>query len=164
MAPQQQQHPLPPGPGPPQPVRTLPSLLTALASSLDRLWPHNAMTLHMDCSGSHQARILESIDCEVETCTQDDWVQLLATRFFLKAEQLRQRTPPAVRSPHSLAAVPVDVMRSGALRVAAGFALVFTLAPDITQLAMRDEPELVVNERMSHVGSRLTEKQDTPAI
>ena len=42
----QQQHPLPPGPGPPQPVRALPGLLTALAASLDRLWPHNALTLH----------------------------------------------------------------------------------------------------------------------
>ena len=36
VAPQQQQHPLPPGPGPPQPVRTLPGLLTALAASHDR--------------------------------------------------------------------------------------------------------------------------------
>ena len=39
VAPQQQQHPLPPGPGPPQSVRALPSLLTALAASLQRLWP-----------------------------------------------------------------------------------------------------------------------------
>ena len=33
----QQQHQLPPGPGPPQAVRILPGLLTALAASLDRL-------------------------------------------------------------------------------------------------------------------------------
>ena len=52
VAPQQQQHPLPLGPGPPQPVRTLPSLLTALTASLDRFGPHNVMTLH---TGSHRS-------------------------------------------------------------------------------------------------------------
>ena len=42
-------------------------------------------------------------------------VHLLA-RFFLQADQLRQRRLPAVRS---LTAVPADVMRNGALLVAA---------------------------------------------
>ena len=66
------------------------------------------------------------------TYTPADWVHLHAARFSLKAEQLRQRTPPAVRSPLSLAAVPADVMASGALRVAAGFAWDCPLALDIT--------------------------------
>ena len=57
-----------------------------------------------------------------------DWVPLLAARFSFKAEQLRQRTPLPPRSPLSLAAVPADVMKSGALRVAAGFARVCPLA------------------------------------
>ena len=38
----------------------------------------------------------------------------------LEAEQLRQRTPLAMRSPHSLTVVPVEVVRCGALLVAAG--------------------------------------------
>ena len=103
MAPQQQQLPLPPGPGPPQPVRTLPRLLAALAASLDRLWSHNALTLHTSWTVQEviaaEARILESLNNEVGTCTPADSVRLLAARFSLKAEQLRQRTPPAVRSP-----------------------------------------------------------------
>ena len=69
-----------------------------------------------------EARLLESIYCEVGTYSPADWVHLLAARFSLKAEQLLQRTPPAVRSPLSLTVVPVEVMRSGALRVVAGFA------------------------------------------
>ena len=66
------------------------------------------------------------------TYTPADWVHVLAARFSRRAEQLRQRTPPAVRSPLSLTAVPADVMRSGALRFAAGFARGFLLAPDVT--------------------------------
>ena len=61
-----------------------------------------------------------------------DWVHLLAARFSHEAEQSRQRTPHAVRSPLSLAAAPADVMKSGALRVVAGLARVCPLAPDIT--------------------------------
>ena len=79
-----------------------------------------------------EARILESIFCEVVTHTPANWVHLLAARFSLKAEQLQQRTPPAARSPLSLAAVPADVMASKALCVAAGFARVSPLALDIT--------------------------------
>ena len=94
------------GPGPPQPVRTLPSLLTALAASLDRLRPHNALTIHTSWTVQEviaaEARLLESIHYEVGTCTPADWAHLLATRFSLKAEQLGQRTPSVVRSPPSL--------------------------------------------------------------
>ena len=130
-------HPLPPRPGPPQPVvHTLPGLLTALAANLDRLWSHNALTLHTSWTVQEviaaEARILESVHYEVGTCSPAVWVHFLAARFSLKAEQLRQRTPPAVRFPLSLTVVPVDVMRSGALLVAAGFARDCTLAPDIT--------------------------------
>ena len=135
VAPQQQQHPLPPGPGPPQPVRTLPGLLTALAASLDRRWPQNALTLHTSWTVQEViaagARILKSIHYEVGTYSPADWVHLLVRRFSQKAEQIRQRTPPAVRSPLSLTVVPVEVMRS-ALLVTAGFARDCPLAPDIT--------------------------------
>ena len=90
VAPPQQQHQLPLGPGPPQPVRTLPGLLTALAASLDGLWPNNVMTLHMSWTDQEviaaEARLFESVHCE-------------AARFSFKAEQLRQRTSPAMRSP-----------------------------------------------------------------
>ena len=116
---------------PPQPVRTLPGLLTALATSLDRLRPHNALTLHTSWTVQEviaaEARILESVNYEVVTYTPADWVHLLAARFSLKAEQLRQRTPSVVRSPLSLA----DVVASGALRVAAGFARDCSLELDI---------------------------------
>ena len=122
----QQQLPPPPGPGPPQPVRTLPCLLTALAASVDRLWPRNALTLHtfwiVQEVTAAEARIWASISFEVGTCALADWVHLLAARLSLKAEQLRQRTPSVVRSPLSLAAVPAEVVASGALRVAAGSA------------------------------------------
>ena len=98
----QQQHPLPPGPGPPQPVRTLPGLLTVLAANFDRLWPHNSLTLHTSWTVQEvvaaEARILESINCEVGTCTPADWVHLLAARFSIKAEQIRQRTPSLLMS------------------------------------------------------------------
>ena len=57
---------------------------------------------------------------------------VFSPRAFPETEQLRQRTPPAVRSPLSLAAVPADVMASGALLVVAGFAQDCTLANDIT--------------------------------
>ena len=84
-----------------------------------------AEVIVLDCPG-------RSIHYEVGTFTLADWVHLLAARFSLEAEQLRQRTPPAVRSPRSLAAVPADVMTSGAPRVAAGFARVCLPALDIT--------------------------------
>ena len=91
-----------------------PGLLTALAASLGRLWHHNAPTLHTSWTVQEliaaEARILESINCEVGTDTPADWVHLLAACFSLLAEQLRQRTPPAERSPLSLTAVPADVM------------------------------------------------------
>ena len=61
----QQQLPLPPA-GPPQPVRTSPGMLTALAASLDRLWPHNALTLHTSWTVQEviaaEALLLESIN------------------------------------------------------------------------------------------------------
>ena len=61
----------PPGPGPPQPVRTLTGLLTALTASLDRRWPHNALTNHTSWTVQEviatKARILESIHFEVVT-------------------------------------------------------------------------------------------------
>ena len=85
VGPKQQQHPLPPGPGPPQPVRTLPCFLQALAASLDRLWPHNALTLHTSWTVQEviaaEARISESINYEVGTYSRADWVRLLAARF-----------------------------------------------------------------------------------
>ena len=81
VAPQQQQQPLPPGLGPPQPVRTLPSFHTVLAPSLDRLWPRNALTLHTSWTVQEvtaaEARILESIHCEVGTYSPVGWVHLL---------------------------------------------------------------------------------------
>ena len=83
---QQQQLPLPPGPGPPQPVRTFPGLLTALAASLDRLWPHKVLTLHTSWTVQEviaaEARILESIHYEVGTYPPADWVHLLAARLL----------------------------------------------------------------------------------
>ena len=71
------------------------------------------------------------------TYSPADWVHLLAARFSLQAEQLRQRTPPAMRFPLSLTVAPVDVVRSGALLVAAGFARSCPLAPDITLVRRR---------------------------
>ena len=86
------------------------ALCQALAASLDRLWPHNALTLHTSWTVQKviaaEARILESINCEVGTCTLAGWVHLLAARLSHEAEQLRQRTPPAGRSPLSLTVVP----------------------------------------------------------
>ena len=80
VGPKQQQHPLPPGPGPPQPVRSLPCFLQALAASLDRLWPHNALTLHTSWTVQEViaagARISESIKYEVGTYSRTDWVHL----------------------------------------------------------------------------------------
>ena len=110
--------------------RTLPGLLAALAASLDRLWPHTVTTLRTSWTVQEviaaEARLLETVHHEVGTYTPAGWVHLLAARFSLKAEQLRQRTPTAL--PHSLAAVPADVMRSGVLRVAAGSARVCPLS------------------------------------
>ena len=109
--PRQQQQQLPPGPGPPQPVRTLPDLVTALPASLDRLWLHNVMTLHKSWTVQEviaaEARLLESVHN-----SPADWVLLLATRFSLQAEQLRQCTSPAVRSPLSLTVVKVEALSS----------------------------------------------------
>ena len=59
----------------------------------------------------------------VETYSPAYWVHLLASRFSLKVEQLRQRTPPAMRSPLSLTVVPVEVVRSGAGRLCSGLPL-----------------------------------------
>ena len=68
-----------PGPGPPQPVPTLPEL-----------WPHNVMTLHTSFTVQEviaaEARLMD----EVGTYSPADWYHLLATRFSRKAEQLRQ--------------------------------------------------------------------------
>ena len=100
------------------------------------LWPHSVMTLHTSWTVQEviaaEARLLESVHCEVGTYSPADWVHLLAMRFSLKTEQLRQRTPPAMRAPLSVTVVPVEFVRSGALLVAAGFARDCPLAPDIT--------------------------------
>ena len=120
----QQQLPPPPGPGPPQPVRTVPRLLTALAASLDRLRRHNALTLHTSWTVQEviaaEARILESSNYEVGTYTLADWVHLLATRLLPEGG--------TTAATHTFR----DVMASGALRVAAGFARDCPLAWDIT--------------------------------
>ena len=109
VAPPQQQHQLPPGPGPPQPLRTLPGWLTALAASLDRLGPRNVLTPHTSWTVQEviaaEGRLLE-IHHEVATYSPADWVRLFAARFSLKAEQLRHRTPPAVRSSPGTTMVP----------------------------------------------------------
>ena len=78
-----------------------------------------------------EAGILESVNYEVGTYTPA-WVHLLAARFSLMAEQLRQRTLSVVCFPLSLAAVPADVVASVALRVAVGFARDCLLALGIT--------------------------------
>ena len=86
VAPPQQQHPLPPGLGLSQPVRTLPGWLTALAASLDRICPHNVMTLHTSWTAQEviaaEARLPESIHDEVGNDSPADWVHLLATRIY----------------------------------------------------------------------------------
>ena len=53
---QQQQHPLPLGPGPPQPVRTLPGLAHSSCSQpRQTLAPQRLDSSHvLDCSGSHR--------------------------------------------------------------------------------------------------------------
>ena len=86
----------------------------------------NVRTLHTSWTVQEviaaEARLLESFHYEVETYSPAYSAHLLATRFSLKADQLRLRTPPAMRSPLLLTVVPVEVVRSGALFVAAGFA------------------------------------------
>ena len=71
----QQQLPPPLGPGPPQPMRTLPGMLTALAASLDRLRSHNAFWTVQEVIAA-EARFLESIHNEVGTCTAADDTRL----------------------------------------------------------------------------------------
>ena len=68
--------------------------------------PHSALTLHTSWTFQEviaaEVRVFESINYKVGTYTLADWVHLLATALLsLKAEQLRQRTPSVVRSPHS---------------------------------------------------------------
>ena len=113
------------------------SSLCSCWTSLDRLWPKTPRLFTRPglFSKSPQLKLAswsQLINFEVVAHTTANWVHLLAARCSLKAEQLRQRTPPAVRSPLSLAAVPADIMASGALRVAAGFARDYSLALDIT--------------------------------
>ena len=115
----QQQLPLPPGLGPPQPVHTLPGLLTALAAKSRQIWPHNALTLHTSWTVQEVLQ-LKLVSWSQSTTRWGPACQPTGFIFFLKAEQLRQRTPSVVRAPLSLAAVPADVVASGALRVAAG--------------------------------------------
>ena len=86
------------------------------------------MTLHTSWTVSDvvaaEAHLLESIHYEVETYSPPTGSIFSPRACLLKAEQLQQRTTPAVRSPLSLTVVPVEVVRSGALLVAAGFARV----------------------------------------
>ena len=152
--------PLPPGsppfwgpldPGLPQPLLTSPDLLTALAACLERLWPHNDLTLHTSWTVQEviatQACLLESIHYEVVIYSPADWVLVLALRCSLKAEQLRQRTPPAFRPPLSLTVVQFEVMKSGAFLLAPGFARDFPLAPDITPSSLRFSAWFVTVDR-----------------
>ena len=78
-------------PDPRQPARS--DLLTALAATLGRRQPRNVPPLHT-AQAVHEVvveeyRILDSVNYELATYTQADWVRLFETRFSLRAEHLR---------------------------------------------------------------------------
>ena len=66
--------------------------------------------------------IVDSVNCELATCTPADWVRLFETRFSLSVEHLRQRFPQGTGSLLSLLArVPSGVLASLALCLASDF-------------------------------------------
>ena len=76
-------------PDPRQPARSLTDLLTVLVAILGRRQPLNVPPLHSARTVTEvvaeEYRILESVNCELGTYTQGDWVKLFEVRFSVRA-------------------------------------------------------------------------------